>query len=229
MSFYFYDLETSGFNPRSARIMQFAGQRTDMNLKPIGEPDNFLIKLSEDVLPDPDAVLVHGITPQKARSEGLSEAEFLKYFAEQIAKSDTIFVGFNNIRFDNDFIRFALWRNFYDPYEWQWKDGRSTWDLLDVARMTRALRPAGIKWPIAPDGKASNRLEDLAKLNKLDHANAHDALSDVQAVIDLALLIKSKQPKLFDYLLNIRDEKKVEPLVNAAQPLIYTSGRYRQS
>mgnify|MGYP001562560014 CR=1 FL=1 len=60
-SFYFYDLETSGFNPRQARIMQFAGQRTDMDLNPIGEPVNILVSLSDDVLPDPQAILVTGI------------------------------------------------------------------------------------------------------------------------------------------------------------------------
>ena len=206
--------------------MQFAGQRTDLNLKPIGEPDNLLIKLTPDILPDPDAVLVHGITPQKASAEGLTEAEFLKYFNDQIIQRDTIFVGFNNIRFDNDFMRFTLWRNFYDAYEWVWKDGCSTWDILDVARMTRALRPEGIKWPFATDGKPSNRLEDLAKINKLDHANAHDALSDVNALIDLAKLIKSKQPKLFDYLLNMRDKNKVAALVSTGDPVVYTSGRY---
>ena len=78
MTFYFYDLETSGINPRAQRIMQFAGQRTDANLDPVGEPQNWLVKLSEEVLPDPDAVLITGITPQKTLEEGYSEAEFLK-------------------------------------------------------------------------------------------------------------------------------------------------------
>ena len=206
--------------------MQFAGQRTDKDLKPIGEPDNILIKMSDDVLPQPDAILVTGITPQATRAGGITEAEFCQYFTEQISTPDTIMVGFNNIRFDNEFIRFILWRNFYDAYEWAWKNGCSTWDLLDVARITRALRPDGIKWPFAPDGKPSNRLELLASVNKLEHANAHDALSDVNATIDIARLIKSKQPKLFDYLLQNRGKNKVEPLVTNGQPLVYTSGRY---
>ena len=64
-TFYFYDLETSGFNPREARIMQFAGRRTDLKMKPIGDPDNIIIKLTEDTLPEPDAILVTGITPQQ--------------------------------------------------------------------------------------------------------------------------------------------------------------------
>ena len=226
MTFYFYDLETSGFNPRHARIMQFAGQRTDMNLKPIGKPDNIFIKLASDILPDPDAVLVHGISPLKTLQEGVTEAEFCDYLISQVSQEDTIMVGFNNIRFDDEFIRFTLWRNFHDAYEWHWKDGCSRWDILDVVRMTRALRPQGLEWPLDSDGKASNRLELLSKINGLNHSSSHDALSDVEAVVALAQLLKTSQPKIFDYLLNLRDKKKVKALVTTGDPIVYTSGRY---
>lgn len=226
MTLYFYDLETSGFNPRSARIMQFAGQRTDLDLNPVGDADNILIKLTPDVLPEPDAVLVTGITPQKTLSEGISETEFVDYLTNKVFLADTIMVGYNNIRFDDEFIRFTLWRNFSDAYEWQWKDGCSKWDLLDVVRMTRALRPDGIKWPFAPDGKPTVRLEYMSSVNKLEHTDAHDALSDVNAAIAIAKLIKQTQPKLYDYLFNNRDKRSIAALVERAEPLIYTSGRY---
>lgn len=225
-SFYFYDLETSGVNARSARIMQFAGQRTSLDLQPIGEPDNILVKLTDDVLPEPDAILITGITPQKTRADGISEAEFLRYFHTEIAVPNTIFVGFNNVRFDDEFMRFANWRNFYDAYEWSWSNNRSRWDLLDVVRMTRALRPEGIEWPVDSTGKATNRLELLTSMNKLDHANAHDALSDVNATIAVADLIRTRQPKLFEYLLTHRDKKKVQELVGSGEPFVYTSGKY---
>src|SRR3982751_5233001 len=225
-SFFFYDLETSGFSARAARVMQFAGQRTDMNLKPVGDPVNVLVKLSADVLPEPDAVLLTGITPQQTLSEGLTEAEFLKYFYDEVVQPGTIFTGFNSVRFDDEFMRFLHYRNFYDAYEWQWKDSNSRWDLLDLVRMTRALRPDGIEWPFAPDGKPANRLEYLSKVNKLDHDHAHDALSDVTATIGLAQLVKQKQPELFDYLLQHRDKKTAKEVVLQGTPFVYTSGRY---
>ncbi|HSW85551.1 MAG TPA: exodeoxyribonuclease I [Candidatus Saccharimonadales bacterium] len=225
-SFYFYDLETSGFRPSQARIMQFAGQRTDMDFKPIGEQLNVLIKMVSDTVPDPEAVLVTGITPQQTIADGISEAEFLKQFYHVAVKPDTIFVGFNNIRFDDEFMRFTNYRSFYDAYEWQWKDGNSRWDLLDVARMTRALKPDGIKWPFAADGKPTNRLEYLSSINKLEHTAAHDAMSDVMATIYLAQLIKSKQPQLFNYLLEYRSKAKVRSLVESGKPFMYTSGSF---
>ena len=160
-TFYFYDLETSGLNSRSDRIMQFAGQRTDTDFQPIGEPDNLLIELTEDTLPSPGAIMVTGITPQMTRADGISEREFCRFFIEEIAIPGTTMLGYNSVRFDDEFMRNTLWRNFYDPYEWQWKDGRSRWDLLDVVRMTRALRPEGIEWPVTEDGHTTNRLEPV--------------------------------------------------------------------
>lgn len=225
-SFFFYDLETSGFSPSAARIMQFAGQRTDEDLRPVGEPVNVLIKLAGDVLPDPDAIMVTGITPQSTVAEGLTEAEFLTFFYEHVVKPDTIFLGFNTVRFDDEFMRTLHYRNFYDPYEWQWQNGCSRWDILDVVRMTRALRPDGIAWPETDEGKPTNRLELLTKVNGLDHEHAHDALNDVLATIAIARLIREKQPDLFKYLLDCRSKKQVSNLITTGQPFVYTSGRY---
>jgi exodeoxyribonuclease I len=228
MTFYFYDLETSGISPKSQRIMQFAGQRTDENFNPLGEPQNWLVKLTEEVLPDPDAIVLTGITPQKTIEEGYTEAEFLQLFHQHVAQPDTTIVGFNNIRFDDEFMRYTLWRNFYDPYSWQWADGCGRWDLLDVVRMVRALRPEGIQWPVNDEGRPTNRLEQLTALNGLNHEAAHDALSDVHATIAMARLLRQKQPKMVEYFLKNSNKKSLTELTvpGASQPFIYTSGRY---
>ena len=227
-TFFFYDLETSGLNPREERIMQFAGQRTDMNLKPLGEPVNVLVRMTDDVLPSPSAIMVTKITPQQTLRDGISEVDFCHYVTEEIFTPNTIAVGYNTVRFDDEFMRAILWRNFYDPYEWEWKDGRSRWDMLDVVRLTRALRPEGIEWPFTEDGKPTNRLELLTKLNGLSHEHAHDALSDVYATIAVAQMISEKQPELFKFLLKMRDKNEIKRLVNLEdrQPFVYTSGRY---
>lgn len=227
-TYFFYDLETSGLNARQDRIMQFAGQRTDMNLQPIGEPYNLLVALADDTLPSPDALMVTGITPQKTREEGYTEAEFAKILIGEIFTPDTIVVGYNSVRFDDEFIRHLLWRNFYDPYEWFYRDGRSRWDILDVVRMTRSLRPEGMQWPLDAHGEAINRLEPLTQANGISHENAHDAMSDVLALIDVTRLIRSKQPQLYEYLLKLRDKNEVKQLINLdnKRPFVYTSGRY---
>ena len=226
-TFFFYDLETSGLNARDSRIMQFAGIRTDMDLKQVGEPVNVLVRLNDDTLPSPEAIMVTGITPQQTVSDGLTEAEFSKMLIDTIFTSDTIAVGFNNIRFDDEFVRHLFWRNFYDPYEWSWKEGRSRWDLLDVVRMTRALRPDVIKWPVDEKGIATNRLELIASVNGINHVKAHDALSDVEALISVTKLIRDKQPQLYEFMLKMRDKNEIKKLVNLdyKQPFVYVSGR----
>ncbi len=206
--------------------MQFAGQRTDMDLHPVGEPVNSLIKLGDDVLPDPDAILITGITPQATLQDGVTEAEFLRMFHEEVATPGTIFVGYNTVRFDDEFMRFLHYRNFYDAYEWEWQDGKGRWDLLDVVRMTRALRPDGINWPMTDDGKPTNRLELITQHNGLDHENAHDALSDVMASIAVAKLIQTKQPKLFEYLLQLRDKRAVKQFLAVNPTFLYSSSTY---
>lgn len=231
--FFFYDLETSGINPREDRIMQFAGQRTNLDLEPIGEPIDILIRLSNDTLPSPDAIMVTGILPQNTLEGGLSEAEFCRFVSEKVFTPNTIACGYNSVRFDDEHMRYLFWRNFYDPYEWQWKDNRSRWDLLDVVRMVRALRPEEIEWPtkVEPETqkiRPANNLELLSKINHIEHTRAHDALSDVEALIAIARLVLKRQPQIFNYLLKMRDKRQVRELVNLEnpQPFVYTSGKY---
>jgi len=225
-SFYWFDYETFGIHPGRDRPAQFAGLRTDTDLNPIGDKLVIYNQLTEDYLPDPGAALVTGISPATIAQHGLREHEFIKRIKQQLSYPGTCNVGYNNIRFDDEFTRYTLFRNFYDPYEHEWRDGNSRWDLLDVVRLTRALRPEGICWPHHADGSASNRLEDITQANALSHEQAHDALSDVYATIDVARLIRRHQPRLFDYTFNHRDKLKLARILNLREQraVIHVSG-----
>lgn len=236
-NFFFYDLETSSIKVSEARVMQFAGRRTDLNFHPIGEPINFLVKLSDDILPEPKAIMTTHITPQQTVREGVSEPEMCRIFIEEIATPGTIFVGYNNIRFDNMIMQHNLWRNFRDPYNWMWDNGRSYWDLLDVARFVRALRPEGINWPVNQRQNSqgetkkvlSLKLEHLAKANGFENKNAHDALADVDALINLAKLLHNKKPKMWDFMFKHRSKASVKQVIlpqGKPTPFVYASGRY---
>ena len=228
MNFFFYDLETSGLDKANAHIMQFAGQRTDENFNPIGDAVNILIQLSDDCLPSPNALVVTGISPYDAQQNGMSEWEFCRFFINEIALPDTIFVGYNNIRYDDEIMRYTLWRNFYDPYQWHWQNNRSRWDLLDVMRMLSALRPDGLNWVYDEDGCKIHKLELLAQANHIKHEHAHDALSDVFATIDLAKLVLQKHPEYLRYMFKNRDKEELQKIIHLRnpQPFVYSSGRY---
>ena len=225
-SLFWHDYETSGINPSFDQPLQFAGIRTNENLDIIGDPIVLFCKPHLDIIPSPQACLVTGISLQQAYSEGLKEPDFISTIHAEMIKPGTCSVGYNSIKFDDEFTRFTLYRNFFDPYEREWKNGNTRWDILDMMRMARALRPEGIEWPNHLDGKPSFKLEDLTRANGIDHSDAHDALSDVYATISIAKLIKSKQPKLFDYLYNIRKKHEVEKIINIndKRPFFYVSG-----
>ena len=227
-SFLFYDLETFGADPRRSRIAQFAAVRTDRELQPVDEPVSLFMRPAEDLLPSPVATLITGITPQHAMREGLAEAEAIARIVEEMARPGTCTLGYNSLRFDDEFIRHTLFRNFFDPYEREWRGGNSRWDLLDVLRLAHALRPEGIQWPIREDGATSFRLEHLATANNVREGDAHEALSDVLATIGLARLLRQYQPRLWEYALKLRDKRHAASVLDpfAMQPVLHVSQRY---
>jgi exodeoxyribonuclease I len=135
-------------------------------------------------------------------------------------------VGYNSIRFDDEVTRNLLYRNLRDPYAREWRERQFP---LGPDRHP-APRPCpeaeGIQWPCREDGSTSFRLEDLTAANGIPHAGAHDALADVRATIDLARLLKGRQPRLFDYALTLRDKRVVRDLLAKGQPLLHVSARY---
>ena len=227
-TFFWHDYETSGADVKRDRPLQFAGIRTDAELNIIEEPVMFYCKPAEDLLPHPEACLITGITPQKALQDGYCEAEFMALIHEQLARPGTCGVGYNSIRFDDEITRYALYRNFFDPYAREWQNGCSRWDIIDMLRLTRALRPEGIVWPEYEDGRPSMRLEDLTKANGIDHGNAHDALADVYATIAMAKLVKERQPKLYQYALNNRSKRAIQSLLDVMtmKPVLHISSMY---
>ena len=225
-SFFIYDYESFGIDPARDRPAQFAGIRTDKDFNIISEPIVLYCKQTNDYLPHPAAVALTGITPQLCNQQGISEPEFAAKILEEFSQPNTCIMGYNNIRFDDEMTRYTFYRNFIDPYAYSYSQGNSRWDLLDVIRATYALRPEGINWVYDDEGMPSFRLELLTKANDIEHSHAHDAMSDVYATIEMAKLIKQRQPKLFDYFFTHRSKDKINELIDYINmtPLVHVSG-----
>ena len=226
-TFLWHDYETFGANPMADRPAQFAAQRTDSELNPLGDPVTWYCAPSDDVLPHPMACLITGITPQEARDKGVPEAEFAANIHREMMEPNTCSAGYNSIRFDDVVTRNLFYRNLLDAYEREYRNGNSRWDLIDLARMCYALRPGGIEWPMHEPGKPSFRLEDLRAANRIAPEGAHDALADVRATIELARRIRRAQPKLYEWGLGLRDQRAVARLLDTVEPkpLLHTSAR----
>lgn len=227
-TFLWHDYETFGINPRRDRPAQFAAIRTDADLNEIGEPIMLYCQPAPDFLPDPQSCLITHITPQHCLQHGIPEYQFAAEIERALSETGTIGVGYNTIRFDDEVTRFLFWRNLIDPYAREWQNNCGRWDILDVVRTAYALRPDGIVWPNHPDGRPSFRLEDLTTANGIMHEKAHDALSDVRATIALARLIKQRQPKLFDFCLDLHKKDRVSSEIGLPQkkPFLHITGMF---
>ncbi len=231
-TFLWHDYETFGTNTRRDRPAQFAAIRTDAELNVIGTPLMLYCQPAADFLPDPQACLITGITPQLCLEKGIPEYQFAAQIEQAFSLPGTVGVGYNTIRFDDEITRFMFWRNLIDPYAREWQNDCGRWDLLDVVRTAYALRPEGIEWPLNAEGKPSFKLTDLSAANGLLHEAAHDALSDVRATIALARLIKTAQPKLFDFCFGLHKKDRVmaelglPTTLTQARPFLHISGMF---
>lgn len=228
-SLLWHDYETFGVSPKKDHPSQFAAIRTDLDLNEIDEPVEYFCYPPADYLPNPEACLITRITPQHTFKKGMNEHQFITKVLAEMSKPNTCSVGYNTIRFDDEVTRYTAYRNLFSPYEREWKNGNSRWDIIDLVRACYALRPEGINWPTHEDGSPSFKLEDLTKANGLSHEKAHDAVSDVRATIAMARLIKEKQPKLYNYLFELRNKRKVAELIdiNNMTPLVHISSKIK--
>ena len=231
-TFLWHDYETFGTNTRRDRPAQFAAIRTDAELNEIGTPLMLYCQPAVDFLPDPQACLITGITPQLCLEKGIPEYQFAAQIEQAFSLPGTVGVGYNTIRFDDEITRFMFWRNLIDPYAREWQNDCGRWDLLDVVRTAYALRPDGMEWPLNAEGKPSFKLTDLSAANGLLHEAAHDALSDVRATIALARLIKTAQPKLLDFCFGLHKKDRVmaelglPTTLTQARPFLHISGMF---
>ncbi len=225
MDFFWYDYETTGRRLREDRPVQLAGVRTDSRLNRKDAYVNLYCQPAWDSLPQVGACLVHRISPQVAEEKGVTEHEFATRVHEFLTVEETCVVGYNAMKFDHVFTQFLFWRNLRDPYAWHWKHGNSKWDIIELFRAAYALRPEGIKWSARNEnGKVAFGLEELAERNGIKgDTRLHDARIDVEVMLEMARLIKRKQPRLFDYYLSLRRRKAVEEQIR--KTFIYVSGK----
>lgn len=213
-SFVFYDYETTGVHPGMDRPIQFAACTTDRNFNPL-EQHEFKCRLAGDVIPSPVATLIHGQSPRVLQSQGVSERDFAQRINGLFTQGQQIIMGYNTAQFDDPFTQHLFYRNFYDPYGWQWREGNQRYDLLVAVRCAHLFAQDALIWP-ERDGLLSMKLEDLAPANDIQHLNAHDALGDTLATRDLAHLIAQRAPDLWQECLSMASKKVVQERIETA-------------
>ena len=206
MKFFFYDLETFGKDRFRLRQAEFAYCVTDSEFNPIdGQSGALYCAMPPDLLPDPESVMVTGITPREAAEKGFRENEYVRRIIASFPESNVCFTGYNSVKFDDECMRALFFRNFEDPYLMSsYFRSYSRLDILPLVRACHALFPDAFRAAVKDDGSPSFRLTELTELNGLNHEHAHEALSDVMATVAVAGLIRKRQRALWDLFFRMR-------------------------
>jgi exodeoxyribonuclease I len=225
IEFTFYDNEATGISVRHDQVTQFAGVTCDSNFN-IKDRVSLFIRLLPYVVPHPQALHVthkqpEDLTNPKLPTEFESASEISRFLTP--AKDVTrIFVTYNGIKYDDEILRTTLFRNLLDPY-FNTSKASVKIDLLDIMRFIEAARPGTLIIPVDDAGNPSFRLEKICPANGI-RLNAHDALHDSVATMELFKLAFDKAPDLVRIAIDCGNPehlaKKIETAKNTDRPLI---------
>jgi exodeoxyribonuclease-1 len=218
-TYLFYDLETTGLNPAFDQAVQFAAIRTDSALNELERYD-LPIRLRPDVVPAPQAVLIHRINPL-AISEGRCEYDAVRLIHALFNRPQTISVGYNSLGFDDEFLRFAFFRNLLTPYTHQHHHDCGRMDMLTFAAVYRLFKPAVLHWPEC-EGRPTLRLEELAIANRLAAPPFHAAMNDVAALLGLARRLHAES-ETWNYLCGRFDKGLDQDQIRQQNPVAFSS------
>ena len=206
MSFVFYDTETTGTNSAFDQILQFAAVRTDADLQEI---DRFEVRsrLLPYVVPSPHALRVTGLTIDQLLDDvHPSHYEMVSQLRRTLSGwCPSAFVGYNSLRFDEEFLRQAFYQCLHPPYLTN-TGGSKRADAMHLIRAAAVLHPEHIVVAKSDKGGPSFKLDRLAPANGYSHPNAHEAMADVEALIFLCRIVRDRCPQLWARFLRFADK-----------------------
>lgn len=206
----FYDLETFGTHPGRDRIAEFAGILTDDRLDLMEQPYELRCVPPPDYLASPGACLTTGITPQVALQTGLLEPDFARRVHRWFtAHERTLIIGYNNAKFDDEFIRHLFYRTYIDPYGWHYQNGNRRMDLFSIIPAIFDFFPDTFIWPRNVNDAPDFRLEALASANNALGGTSHEALSDTFALRNVAKRIEEELPDVWESVPSLLDKKAI--------------------
>tara|TARA_B100001250_G_C19793128_1_gene787478 strand:- start:235 stop:1650 length:1416 start_codon:yes stop_codon:yes gene_type:complete len=223
MNFVFYDFETSGKDPCWDQILQVGAILVDESFNEI-ETLEMRCKLKRGLIPSAGALKVNHSTfsnlikANKSHYEMICELE--KKFKEW---SPAVFIGYNNLEFDEEFLRNSFFKTLRDPYLTSMNRNKRS-DLLGLLRTLDLFFPDTIKIPKNEKQRKVFKLDKISPFNGIDHF-AHDALGDVKATIEIAKMVAKRSPEIWKSCLASSEKSKVLDLLNK-NDLVFFSETY---
>ena len=209
MAIVFYDTETTGTEVHFDQILQFAAILTDNDLNEI-ERFEIRSRLLPNVVAGPGAMRLTEVTVDQLHDPALpSHYEMVCSIRRKLLKwQASLYIGHNSLRFDEVLLRSAFYKNLLPPYLTN-TAGSGRIDTLSMLQWAHKYEPNAIQVPSRPDGQPIFRLEQLAPANGFNPAHAHDAMSDVEATIHMARLLRSNAPDTWSRAMRFSNKSNV--------------------
>nr|WP_321483268.1 exonuclease domain-containing protein [uncultured Cohaesibacter sp.] len=222
MSFVFFDIETTGLHAGFDQIVQFAAVKTDNDLN---ETDRLELRsrIDPNVVPDVRAMLANGLSIEDLTDKRLlTQYQMIRDLnARLMSWSPAIFLGYNSIRFDEEFLRHALYKTLHPPFLTS-LHGNGRNDVMSLALACSASGDSSLRVPPKDSGGVSFRLHDLATANNITTLKAHDALSDAQTALKLCRLVKELSPDLWRRFVRFSNKASVADFISSEEPFVLT-------
>ena len=206
-NYVFYDFETCSSNVSYGQIIEAAAVLVNDNFQ---ELDRFesRCKLSPGIIPEAMALLVNKTSSKMLKERNLSHYQMIRQMMDKFNQwKNSIFIGYNSVEFDEEFLRRTLFKNLEYPYLTV-TNGNERGDLLGLARAAHLYYPDCIKTPISDKNNPLFKLERLAPMNNIKHDKAHSAMGDVFASIGIAKLLNKKAPNVWKASLMTTNKNK---------------------
>ena len=212
----FYDFETSSSNVSYGQIIQAAAVLVNDNFQELDRYEG-RCKLSPGIVPEAMALLVNKTTPKILKETNLSHYQMIRQLVDKFKEwKNSTFIGYNSINFDEEFLRRTLFKNLEYPYLTN-TNGNERGDLFSLARACHLYYPNCIKTPISDKNNPVFKLEKLAPINNIKHDDAHSAMGDVLASIEIAKLLNKKAPNVWKASLMTTNKDKSFNLIKDEQ------------
>ncbi len=167
-----FDLETTGLSTYDGAIVEVAAIRTFAD----GSTKVYSTLVSPHCEVEPDAFRVHGISTEKARSEGGNPTKVFQELKDFFG--DSYVIAHNGIKFDVPFLRNEMTRYGLTIGSNQ---------VLDTVRLASHY--------LCQNGQSA-KLEALCKRFGIINERAHRAMSDTKATLEVFKLILRAEPDL---------------------------------
>ena len=208
----FYDFETCSSNVSYGQIIQAAAVLVNDDFQELDRYEG-RCKLSPGIIPEAMALIVNKTTPKILKETNLSHYQMVRQMMEKFNKwKNSIFIGYNSINFDEEFLRRTLFKNLDYPYLTV-TNGNERADLFGLARASHLYYPNCIKTPISDKNNPVFKLDKLAPMNGIKHNDAHSAISDVLATVELAKLLSKTAPNVWKASLMTTNKDKTLQII----------------